>query len=304
MQTKILSFLLVTLFIGCAENVDERLKYLKQQPPSMTPEIFAPNFISKETESEFGSVFTKDGTAFYYAVDIYGKSEIRYTELEGTKWSNPETILFHEEYGYNDPFLSPDGNRLYFISNRALDGIGDRVNHDIWYVEKNHNEWSAPINAGAAINSKYNEYYMSFTKDGTMYFSSNVHASEEKKRYDFDIYYSKNINGVFQKAIALGDSINTFGYEADVFVDPDESYMIFSADRRDGMGQGDLYISFRNSDGTWSKSKNMNWPINTEMHELCPFVSKDGKYFFYTSNQDIYLLDAKIIERYRNDKRK
>ena len=145
---------------------------------------------------------------------------------------------------------------------------------------------------------------MSFTNEGTMYFSSNVHAPEKRKGYDFDIYYSKNIAGEFQKAVALSDSINTPRYEADVFVDPDESYIIFSANRLDGFGQGDLYISFKNSDGTWSKSKNMGRPINTEKHELCPFVSNDGKYLFYISNQDIYWVDAEIIERYRNDKNK
>ena len=54
-------------------------------------------------------------------------------------------------------------------------------------------------------------------------------------------------------------------------------------------------------DGTWSESSNMGKRINTKNHELCPFVSKDGKYFFYTSNKDIYWVDAKIIESFRGE---
>ncbi|MGB5819797.1 MAG: ankyrin repeat domain-containing protein [Saonia sp.] len=291
--------------IGADQNLVRTFQltgeYLGQKIPGLTPEVFAPNFISTE-ESEFGSVFNTQGTVFYYGVDVNGKSEIRFSKLVDDRWSNPETMLSHERYGYNDPFLSPDGNRLYFISERALDGLGDLKDYDIWYVEKVKERWSEPINAGPNINSDGNEYYISFTKDGTMYFSSNVSAPEERKRSDFDIYYSKFIDGEFQKIISLGDSINTPEYEADVFVAPDESYVIFCAIRPEGLGRGDLYISFKNPDGIWTKSINMGEKINTENHELCPFVTLDGKYLFYTSNQDIYWVDAKIIEDFRGQK--
>jgi len=143
------------------------------------------------------------------------------------------------------------------------------------------------------------EYYISFTKEGTMYFSSNINASAANNGSDFDIYYSKSINGEFQKAVQLGESINTTSYEADVFIDPSESYIIFCADRPGGLGRGDLYVSFKNADGTWTKSKNMGQLINSKNHELCPFVSKDGKYFFYTSNKDIYWVNTQIIEDLR-----
>lgn len=274
-------------------NSDQDFKYLQQKPPSTTPEVFAPAIISKDTEYEFGSVFNKNVTEFYYGVDMNGKSEIRYSKLKGTSWSEPQTILTHEQYGYNDPFLSPDESRLYFISRRPMDGIGPQKDYDIWYIERINGRWSEPINAGPAINSAGNEYYISFTADGTMYFSSN------KQEMDFDIYYSKFQDGKFQPAVPLSESINTTNYEADVFIDPNESYIIFCSTRDDGMGEGDLYISFKKPDGTWTKSKNMGVPINTSGHELCPFVSYDGNYFFYTSNRDIYWVDAKIIEGLR-----
>ena len=294
------TILLLTVFItSCGPKTEETLKYLKQKTPSSVPEIFAPNVISMESEYEFGSIFNEDATAFFYGVDVGGKSEIRYSELLGNTWSDPKTILVDERYGYNDPFLSPDENRLYFISRMAKDGSGGLENHDIWYVERIKGGWSAPINAGLNINSDENEYYISFTNDGSMYFSSNVNASPDSKNSDFDIYYSKSINGEFQKAIRLGESINTSSYEADVFIDPSENYIIFCANRKDGLGRGDLYISFKNIDGTWTKSKNMGKLINSENHELCPFVSKDGKYFFYTSNEDIYWVDANIFEDFR-----
>ncbi|WP_350290117.1 ankyrin repeat domain-containing protein [uncultured Croceitalea sp.] len=267
--------------------------YMGQKSPGTVSTIFAPNVISTE-EYEFGSVFNKAGTEFYYGVDVNGKTEIRYSELQGDTWTSPKIILSHKQYGYNDPFLSPDENRLYFISNSAMDGKGEQKDIDIWYVNRTGSGWSEPVNAGPNINTSNEEYYISFTKDGTMYFSTDAYSDENNRNHD--IYYSKFVNGEFQKAIRLDDAINTNAYEADVFVAPDESYIIFCAMRSEGMGRGDLYISFKKEDGSWSQSVNMGDAINTEGHELCPFVTHDGKYLFYTSKQDIYWVSTAVFK--------
>ncbi|MEW7291247.1 hypothetical protein [Aquimarina sp. 2304DJ70-9] len=290
--------LLILLFSIYTLQAQESLLYLKQEPPSTTPKVFAPGIISNENEYEFGSVFSKDGTEFFYGVNVGGRSVIRYTRLENDSWTIPKTIISHDQYGFNDPFLSPDEDELYYISDMPLEAKGDQKDHDIWYSKKEKNGWSKPINAGKNINTDKNEYYMSFTKNGTMYFSSNKEADKNNTN-NFDIYASKRVQNDFQKATRLPDAINTLAYEADVFVAPDESYVIFCANRKEGLGRGDLYISFKEDNGTWTKSKNMGAPINTKNHELCPFVTQDGKYFFYTSNMDIYWVSAKILDQYR-----
>jgi len=273
--------------------------YLGEPLPDTKKRVFARNFISTE-EYEYGSVFNASGTEFYYAIAKPDYAIIRYSKLEGDTWSQPVTILEDEKYGYNDPFLSPDEQRLYFISKRTLDGTDIKDDHDIWYVEKTEDgSWSEPINAGPNINSEHNEYYISFTKEGTMYFASNVNAPEDRKRSDQDIYYSTFENGEFQEPVRLGDAINTENYEADVFIDPDETYLIFCSTRPDGLGRGDLYISFKDENDEWTEAVNMGEAINSKHHELCPFVTSDGKFLFYTSDQDIYWVSMEILEDYR-----
>jgi len=291
-----IKYVLCFLILPFLGNAQQDLRYLLQKRPGLTPEKFAPDLISTEEEYEFGSVFNKDATAFYYGVDTGGNSEIRYVELKGNQWTTPKTILSDSRYGFNDPFLSPDEQRLYFISQQTADGKDTENDHDIWYVEKQGNSWSKPINAGTHINTKWEEYYISFTENGTMYFSSN-RKNTAKRKQSFDIYYSEFKNGSFQKAILLSDAINTEFYEADVFIDPKEQYIIFCASRPDGLGRGDLYISFKNKDGSWTKSVNMGNTINTKGHELCPFVTADGKYFLYTSNQDIYWVSTDVFDK-------
>ncbi len=293
-----------------SKGADERLvrkfktkgKYMGQEAPKTKPEMFAPNFISTE-EQEFGSVFNREGTEFYFGVDVGERNEIRFSKMEENQWTKPVTVLSDERYSYNDPFLSNDENRLYFISTRALDGKGEIKDVDIWYVERIDGGWSEPINAGSNINTGEDEYYISFTNDGTMYFASNGHSRKDTTRTDHDIYYARIVDNEFQEPVLLDSAVNTTDYEADVFVAPDESYLIFCSTRDGGLGRGDLYVSFKNSDGNWTKAVNMGKGINTKHYEYCPFVTKDGKYLFYTSNQDIYWVSTEIINEIREKSR-
>jgi Tol biopolymer transport system component len=271
---------------------------LGETPPGIVPVKFAPEVVSLENVSEFGSVFSKDGMEFFYGVDINRKAETRIIKRDGGEWSKSETLLFDDVFSYNDPCLSPDGNKLFFISDRPLKLPGEKKDYDIWYVERNGSKWSLPINAGDKINSDKNEYYISFSKNGTMYFASNRIISGQVNG-GYNIYSSTIENGEFQQPVQLDDAINTQYYEADVFIAPDESYLIFCGDRPEGNGKGDLYVSFKTTNGRWTNSKNMGKQINTSGHELCPAVTPDGKFFFYTSNQDIYWVDARIIDSLR-----
>jgi hypothetical protein len=260
--------------------------------------VFAPGLVSTEGVTEFGSVFSKDGTEFFYAAEPGGVAQIRYMKLVNGKWTAPKTIISHESYGYNDPFLSPDEKKLFFISTRSINGTGDKKDYDIWFMNREGNGWSSPINAGNKINSAGNEYYVSFTKEGTMFFSSNRNATDEKKD-NYDIYSSKNVNGEFQTPVKLPDAINTPHYEADVYVDPDETYVIFCANRPEGHGAGDLYISYKNSDGKWQPARNLGKEINADRWEFCPYVTPDGKYFFYTKSDEIYWVESDFLKSLR-----
>lgn len=277
-------------------------KYFNEVPPGLTPKVFAPGSISLETQFEFGSVFSSDMTEFYYGVEINGKAETRIMKFDPDgyrdgSWSQPVKILVHDVYSYNDPFLTPDNKKLFVISDRSLTGTGPKKDYDIWYIERQAAGWSEPKNAGKNINSAKNEYYISFTKAGKMYFSSNKQDTEGINNHD--IYSSELKNGEFQPAVKLGPGINTSSYEADVFIAPDESYVVFAANRPGGLGSGDLYVSFRKPDGAWTPSKSLGNSINTETDDFCPYVSPDGKYLFYASRGDIYWVSTDVIKKMR-----
>jgi hypothetical protein len=77
--------------------------------------------------------------------------------------------------------------------------------------------------------------------------------------------------------------------------------------RPDGRGGMDLYISFRNSDGSWTAPKNLGGEINTEHVEAFASLSPDEKYLFFVSdregNVDMYWVAARCLEELRQKAR-
>lgn len=301
--------ILLLIYTGCAEPRQEQpdsspYLLLNEAAPDTIPAVFAPEFISLGDRYEFGITVSEDGSEIYFGVDpIFdlqtpGVHQIWHTAYKDGVWKEPRMFLSHSEFTRNDPMFSNDGNRLYFISNQPLEG-SEKKDIDLWYLQKEGNAWSEPINAGSTINSEYDEFYSSFTSDGSMYFASNAGEFDPPGSRNYNIYKTQWDNGRYATPVALSDSINTRYYEGDVFVAPDESYLIFAAGRREGSGRGDLYISFKTEAGKWGKAKNMGPLINTEHHELCPYVTPDGKTFFNTSNKELLWVSTEIFERYR-----
>ena len=101
-------------------------------------------------------------------------------------------------------------------------------------------------------------------------------------------------------------AVSTEKYEYNSFIAPDESFLIFTSHGwGDSLGEGDLYVCFRREDGTWTRARNMGPGVNSSALDYCPSVSPDGKYFFFSSrrsgNEDIYWVDAKIIENLKTE---
>jgi len=302
--------------------------YLGQKPPGMMSEIFAPGIISREFD-ELNSVFSPDGNEFYFSIKL--PIDVQHTILSMNRinnvWTKPAVVSFSGEYSDADPAFSHDGKKLFFISRRPIPGMGEsEEDWDIWVVERTDNNWAEPKNLGAPVNSDEMEIYPSVARNDTLYFCS---ARSGGLGGD-DIYRSRFINGKYAKPENLGDKVNSKYGEGDIFIALDESYIIFCSGRPGGFGNGDLYISFRHQDGTWTKAINMGEKINSSYTEYCPYMSPDGKFLFFTSYRrpnkdymtnpltyeeimeiyqspqnglgDIYWVDAKIIEELNPEK--
>ncbi len=287
------------------DYTDLKGKYFGQKPPDKEPEVFAPDILSKiKPEWAFCSEFSPDGNEFYFTEydTISNKEKIMYMLCINGVWTKPEVASFSGEYNDNDQRFSSDGNTIFWRSRRPLPGNSEPEKYSIiWFATRTKNGWSKsqPV--------KYGETYLeagypSISRSGILYFSAYRDGNLGKS----DIHYSKFDNGYCDTPVNLGSSINTKYAEGDLYVSPDEDFLIVSCwNRPDNLGESDLYISFRKPNGTWTELKNMGEPINTNHNENCPSFSPDGKYFFYNSVEideklpktRTYWIDSKIIEK-------
>jgi len=208
---------------------------------------------------------------------------LRITKENGT-WNKVDIASFSGKYRDLEPFLSPDNLKLFFVSNRPLTNEGDIKDVDIWYVERRSitSDWSKPKNIGAPINTEADEFYPSVAKNGNLYFTSVGHNAMGED----DIFVSEYKNGTYTKPVALKGGVNTKSYEYNAFISPNEEYLIFGGyNRQDGLGSGDLYISFKNTDNTWTQAKNLGDKINSKFMDFCPFVTQSGEHLYFTSRR-------------------
>ncbi len=270
--------------------------YLGQKPPGSHPVLFAPGVVSTE-KKELNSVFTPNGREFYFTIqDSQGRWTIMVMSRAGESWTPPRPASFSGSYSDVDLFITPDGKKLYFCSNRPAEGTGaPKRDFDIWVVDRNGGEWGPPRNPGPPIHSDANEYYPALTRDGTLYFQSQRPGG----RGAADIYRARLQGGAYREVENLGEAINSPGFEGDALIAPDESFLIVSVDRPGGFGRGDLHISFRRADGAWSPLMNMGEAVNTKDNENCPILSPDGTCLFFTRAGDIWWVDAGILTPFR-----
>mgnify|MGYP002636604995 CR=1 FL=1 len=315
MGIKILFLLLflITLSPVFAQEEPENIRtnppsdgnYFGQKPPGIIPKVFAPRILSKsKPQWAFSTAFHPDGKEFYFASTNVQKNidEILFMKFENGHWSEPEVTSFSGKFNNHDVFLAQNGNKIFFRSKRYIKNSTTLTKyHQLWFSTRTENEWGPAEPVLDNENNRIEAGYPSVSKTGTLYYSY-----YDEKNGQPDIHKSELVNGVYSKPVSLGSMINTKYGEGDVFVAPDESYLIVSVWRHpQNRGSSDLYISFR-KDNQWTKLTNMGDTVNTENNEGCPYISPDGKYFFYfvVEEKDIpvgktYWVDAKIIEQFR-----
>lgn len=185
--------------------------------------------------------------------------------------------------------ISQDGRFIVF----TICGEGGLGSCDLYWSKKIGDRWSKPRNLGAAVNSRYWDSQPSFSIDGkTLYFTSNRPGGKGGK----DIWKTTlNENGRWNKAVNLGNSINTTQDETCPFIHYDDQTLYFASNGHIGMGGFDIFYSRKLNDTTWSMPTNIGYPINTSGEEMNLIVGASGNTAIFSSDkldgyggQDLY----------------
>ncbi|MBK8926248.1 MAG: PD40 domain-containing protein [Crocinitomicaceae bacterium] len=180
-----------------------------------------------------------DGQTVFVYQDL-GGGDIYFSELRDTVFVNIMPFPAEElntSAWETHATISPDGNYLYFVSDRE-GGMGGR---DIYRLKKLPNgEWSKAMNLGAPINTPYDEESPFLGADNrTMYFSSNGPASMG----GFDIFVTQmDESEQWSEPVNMGYPLNSFDDDIFYTTTADGLTGYYSSDKQEGQGDKDIYM--------------------------------------------------------------
>jgi glyoxylase-like metal-dependent hydrolase (beta-lactamase superfamily II) len=261
--------------------------YLGQEPPGLEPKVFAPGVISTAGHLEFSITFSPDGKEVFFTrrKDPNGSNTLMVVRWTDQGWTASEEAAFAKGYPSNEPHITPDGRKLYFGCFRQPPEENE-PRYAIWVTERMGGEWGEARLHGSGM-------FVSSSRDGDLYMTDILQAGTEGIiRYPFK-------DGGHGEPEWLGGGVNAPKPGAHGFIAPDESFIVFDSYQRPGGqgGEGDLWVCFRNNDGSWGEALNLGDDVNTPATNFCPSLSPDGKYLFFSTCRDIYWVSAEVIGR-------
>jgi outer membrane protein OmpA-like peptidoglycan-associated protein len=164
------------------------------------------------------------------------KLQIFFSELIDGVWQKEIPFKFNNsEYSVAHPWLSKDGNTMYFVS----DMPGGYGGTDIYRIEKKSDkEWGDPINMGEKINTEGNEMFPFVEeKNGYMFFSSDGHLGLG----GLDVFMAVMKDYAIGKVINMGANLNSKSDDFALIVDENLKKGYFSSNRDGGKGNDDIY---------------------------------------------------------------
>jgi hypothetical protein len=251
----------------------------------MEPELFAPGVVSTGFY-ERDVLVTPDGSEIYYGFVAGRTVTIMRTRVENGTWTEPEVAPFARDLGYFhfEPALSPDGTRMYFLSNRPPAGAEPKTGwnyQNIWMSDRTEDGgWTEPRPIDPPVDSDRHEFFPSLTREGRLYFTRSEPGAGTGRLFRAD-----PVDQGFAEPelvpIATTGGQNIFN----VFVDPDERFVIACVEGREDAttpGMSDYYVYFRSEDDTWSDGVNMGGRLNRPgSNAISASMSPDGAYLFF-----------------------
>lgn len=196
-------------------------------------------------------------------------------------------------YAEYAPVIVEEYKKLYYtfrgdsaaINNKTAGVSADNKNEffeDVYAINLlDQNKWSLPKRMGAPFNADkkgHHDASVSISNNRNyMFIYKNKNGKESGdlfllKRNETGWEYFKELTG-----------INTDNWEGSACMTSDEKFIYFSSDRAGSVGEKDIFRASLQADGNYGAVVNIGKDINTPLSEDAPFISYDGKVFYFSS---------------------
>ncbi len=195
------------------------------------------------TKDEGAPCISPDGETIFFSqcwtTDGLGDADLYSATLDAKgSWQNIRNLgeAINSKYWDSQPYISPDGEQLFFASDRP-GGFGGT---DIWMSRRMRNgKWGKPVNLGPNVNTAGDEKSPMMAPNGVdLYFSSTGHGGLG----GFDIFVTHELkNNLWVKPINIGRPFNSDDDDLFFRLSPQEDTVYVSSSRNGSMGGLDMY---------------------------------------------------------------
>lgn len=252
--------------------------------------LWTPASIASD-QYEATPTFTPDGREMYFMQSDprFERYRLVWSRCENGAWSKPAPAPFAApDVQEGDPGVTPDGNRLYFISMRH-DPRGE--DFDIWYVERTSGgAWSKPQRLPEPVNSKGSELLPRADREGRLYFGSDRPGGFGKG----DIYVATQSADGAWTVRNVGPPVSTAAYEYEAEISHDGRTLVAVVDRGD---RSHLY-RFERSGNRWIERERI--PALANVFQVGPLLSPAADRLLFAQadrarSGELFLID--LVER-------
>lgn len=197
--------------------------------------------------------------------------------------------------------FSKDSAQLFFVREGHPDNVGGIDDQDIWSAKHNgHLHWEAPVDFKELNNKDFNAV-VGMSMDGQTVYLYNAYV-KKKNQLDRGIAVSHKKGGHWSDPVKV--DIKNFHLEGDhygFFVNMQETFIMISCECKGTKGQEDLYVSKRESDGSWGEPIHLGDQVNSKGFEISPYISEDTYSLFFSSDGMGGEGDADVFVSFRLD---
>lgn len=198
--------------------------------------------------------------------------------------------LVNSEYNEINPMISPDGKTLYFARiSHPNNTHGTKGSQDIWYARLDTltNKWGPAQRMGQPLNKdEYNCAY-SITPDGNTMLIKGQYDKGNYETRGFSISKRTAAGWAAPQKIDIPGYVNMSKGQFDCgFMSADGKVLLMAFSEKKNSKEDDLYVIFRQKDGSWTKPMNLGPEVNTKFTETTPFLAPDGATLYFSSDRE------------------
>ena len=194
--------------------------------------------------------------------------------------ARPVNNLLNSNFNEGMSTLVRNGRHMYFTACNRPEVRGPC---DIWEADLEKEEIKRVAALQGNPNTDQWESQAAISCDGsTLFFASN----RPEGQGGTDIWTSNKLpGGEWSNPVNLGPQINTPLDEEAPFISNDGTALYFSSTGHLGIGDQDIFVSFKDQHGNWTTPMNLGPKINTPHRELGFYLSADGKTGYFASDR-------------------